>query len=258
MSFLIVGGRRLEARWWRTPGPAPTPAPIVLLHEGLGSVSTWREFPSALAAATGRDVFAYSRLGHGRSAARGGGLAVDFMHVEADGVVPRVLDAAGIDRAVLLGHSDGGSIALLAAARWPDRIAALALEAPHVFVEDLSVASIAAIGQRFLADGDLKRRLAAHHEHVDEVFWGWHDVWLSPAFRTWNIEDEVARVRCRVLALQGLDDEYGTSAQIHAIERVATAPLTAALIQKCGHSPHRDQPNLVLDRLAAFMAQLHA
>ena len=138
--------------------------------------------------------------------------------------LPRVLDAAGLDRAVLLGHSDGGSIALLAAARHPDRVAALALEAPHVFVEDLSVASIAAIGERYRRDPDLRRRLAAHHAHVDEVFRGWNDVWLSAAFRAWNIEDEVAAVQCPVLVLQGADDEYGTTAQIDAIAPAVERP----------------------------------
>ncbi len=254
MDHVTVLGARLETRWWRAPGAPTARSPVVLLHEGLGSVSTWRDFPAALAAATGRDVFAYSRQGHGRSDPRGGGLAVDFMHREADQVVPRVLDAAGIDRAVLLGHSDGGSIALLAAARWPDRVAALALEAPHVFVEDVSVASIAAIRERFQADGGLRQRLAAHHAHVDEMFWGWNDIWLSPAFRAWNIEAELARVTCPLLALQGVDDEYGTTAQIAAIEGQVAGPVTAVLIQKCGHSPHRDQPSVVLDRLGAFMA----
>ncbi len=133
-------------------------------------------------------------------------------------------------------------------------MAALALEAPHVFVEDLSVASIAAIGERYRRDPDLRRRLAAHHAHVDEVFRGWNDVWLSAAFRSWNIEDEVAAVQCPVLVLQGADDEYGTTAQIDAIARRSSAPLTAIVIQKCGHSPHRDQPFVVLDHLSLFMA----
>ncbi len=170
MDQVVVDGVRLEARWWRAPATAAVP-PIVLLHEGLGSVSTWRDFPGVLAAATGRDVFAYSRLGHGRSDPRPGRLAVDFMHREAGEVLPRLLDGAAIERAILFGHSDGGSIALLAAAAWPDRVDGLVLEAPHVFVEPLSVASIAAIRERFLADGDLRRRLAAHHAHVDQVFW---------------------------------------------------------------------------------------
>jgi pimeloyl-ACP methyl ester carboxylesterase len=174
------------------------------------------------------------------------------MHREADAVVPRVLDAAGIDRAVLFGHSDGASIALLTAARWPARVVALVLEAPHLFVEPLSLASIAAIRERY-AHGDLRRRLAAHHDHVDEVFYGWNDVWLSPSFRPWSIEEAVGRVACPVLAVQGDDDEYGTAAQLHALERHVPAAVTTVLIQKCGHSPHRDQPAVVLDHVAAFL-----
>jgi pimeloyl-ACP methyl ester carboxylesterase len=257
MDHVDVQGARLEARWWRPAGPVTDLTPIVLLHEGLGSVSTWRDFPATLATRTGRPVFAYSRRGHGRSDSRGAGLTVDFMHREAEDVVPRVLDAAGIARAVLLGHSDGGSIALLAAARWPTRVEALALEAPHVFVEDLSVASIAAIRERYLAGGVLRSRLATHHAQVDEVFFGWSGVWLSPAFRRWNIEAEVHSVGCPVLVLQGLDDEYGTPAQVDAITALAPGLVTPILIQKCGHSPHREQPNLVLDHLTAFIAHPH-
>lgn len=256
MDHVDVDGVRLEARWWRAAGPVAEATPIVLLHEGLGSVSTWRDFPAALADRTGRAVFAYSRRGHGRSAPRGAGLSVDFMHREAGDVVPRVLDAADIERAILFGHSDGGFIALLAAARWPARVVALALEAPHVFVEDVSVASIAAIRERYLDDGVLRSRLAVHHAHVDEVFFGWSEVWLSPDFRRWNIEPEVQAVTRPMLVLQGLDDEYGTPGQVDAIGRLASSPTTAILIQKCGHSPHRDQPIVVLDHLTRFIAGL--
>jgi pimeloyl-ACP methyl ester carboxylesterase len=255
MPFLTVDGARLESRWWQPAEPATAEPPVVLLHEGLGSVSTWRDFPAEVAARTGRAVFAYSRRGHGQSDSRREALAVDFMHREADEVVPRVLDAAGLDRAVLFGHSDGGSIALLAAASHPARVAALALEAPHVFVEDLSIASITAIGDRYRRDPDLRRRLAAHHAHVDEVFRGWNDIWLSADFRAWNIEAEVAAVQCPVLVVQGADDEYGTTAQIDAIAQRLNTPLTAIVIQKCGHSPHRDQPSVVLDHLSLFMAR---
>jgi pimeloyl-ACP methyl ester carboxylesterase len=257
MDHILVDGVRLEARWWHPASPAAGTAPVVLLHEGLGSVSTWREFPAELAARTGRTVFAYSRRGHGHSDRRGGGLPLDFMHREAHDSAPRVLDAAGIERAVLFGHSDGGSMALLTAARWPQRVTALVLEAPHVFVEDLSVASIARIRDRYRADGDLRRRLARHHRHVDEAFYGWNDVWLDPAFRSWNIEAALADVTCPVLVLQGADDEYGTTAQVDAIARGCRGPVATLLIQKCGHSPHRDQPSLVLDQLSLFMASGH-
>lgn len=253
---LRIGGVVLEAQSWAPDGPA-SGDPIVLLHEGLGSVSAWRDFPAVLAARVQRAVFAYSRRGHGRSDPHGGALAADFMHREAEAVVPRVLDAAGIERALLLGHSDGGSIALLAAARWPDRVRALALEAPHVFVEPLSIASIAAIRERYAAqDGRLRARLAAHHADVDGMFYGWNDVWLSPTFRPWTIESELPTVRCPVLVVQGVDDEYGTAAQVRAIERLVAGPVQVELIQKCGHSPHRDQPTVVLDRLTTFMRRM--
>ncbi|MGE0816052.1 MAG: alpha/beta fold hydrolase [Vicinamibacterales bacterium] len=253
-DHVVVDGVTLEARWWPAPAPGPA-APIVLLHEGLGSVSLWRDFPAGLAAATSRPVFAYSRRGYGRSAARGRGLALDFMETEA-AVVPRVLDAAGIGRAVLFGHSDGGSIALVAAAAVPDRIEALVVEAPHVFVEDVSVASIARMRDLWTAS-DLRARLARHHQHVDEAFLGWNGVWLDPAFRAWTIEPALQRVVCPTLILQGVDDEYGTVAQVEAITAQAAGTVETALLPRCGHSPHRDRPADVLARTAAFLARSH-
>jgi pimeloyl-ACP methyl ester carboxylesterase len=248
----VTVGARLEARWWRWPGAA---LPIVLLHEGLGSVGLWREFPAALATRTGRSVFAYSRRGYGDSEARGGPLPLDFMEREAADVVPRVLDAAGIDRAVLLGHSDGASIALLAAAAWPARIAALVIEAPHVFVEDLTLASIADARERYRST-DLRARLARHHRHVDEAFHGWNDVWLDPEFKSWNIEPVLPHVGQPLLVLQGLQDEYGTAFQLRAIERQVDGPVVTMLIQKCGHSPHRDQRAAVLHHAAGFLTPI--
>jgi pimeloyl-ACP methyl ester carboxylesterase len=252
MAAIVVNGASLEARWWPTPGTA---LPIVLLHEGLGSVGLWREFPAALATRTSRSVFAYSRRGYGGSDPRGAPLALDFMEREALEVVPRVLDAAGIDRAVLFGHSDGGSIALLAAAAWPTRVAALVLLAAHVFVEDVTVASIARIRDQYRST-DLRDRLARHHRHVDEAFGGWNDVWLDPEFKSWNIEAALPRVACPVLILQGLEDEYGTPNQVRAIERGVIGPVTAHLIQNCGHSPHRDQQSAVLHHVAGFLAPI--
>ncbi|MEZ5293589.1 MAG: alpha/beta hydrolase [Vicinamibacterales bacterium] len=253
-DHVVVDGVVLEARWWPAAAPAPG-VPIVLLHEGLGSVSLWRGFPALLAEVTSRPVFAYSRRGYGRSAARGRGLALDFMETEA-AVVPRVLDAAGIARAVLFGHSDGGSIALLAAATVPSRVEALVLEAPHVFVEDLSVASIARMRDQWAAS-DLRARLARHHQHVDEAFLGWNGVWLDPAFRAWTIEPVLSRVACPTLVLQGIDDEYGTVAQVEAIAAQTAGTVETALLPHCGHSPHRDRPAEVLSRTAAFLARTH-
>jgi pimeloyl-ACP methyl ester carboxylesterase len=264
MEHVRVDGVRLEARWWRPHRGArhiPEPggwqeAPVVLLHEGLGSVSRWREFPGRLAERTGRAVLAYSRRGHGRSDARGAPPTVRFMHDEA-ALLPRVLDAAGIWRAVLFGHSDGGSIALLAAAGGPDRVQALVLEAPHVFVEGVSVASIARIREQY-ATTNLRARLARHHVHVDDVFSGWNDVWLSPAFRAWNIETELSAVTCPALVLQGADDEYGTPAQVTAVQQGLAGPVTSAIIQNCGHSPHRDQASVVLDSTVRLLSEIPA
>lgn len=263
-EHVLVDGVRLEARWWLPPGAgARTPAqsgwpraPIVLLHEGLGSVSTWREFPARLARRTGRAVFAYGRRGHGRSDARGAPLTVRFMHDEA-AVLPRVLDAAGIARAVLFGHSDGGSIALLAAAQEPARVQALVLEAPHVFVEGVSVASITRIREQY-STTNLRARLARHHVHVDEAFFGWSDVWLSPAFREWNIEAQLASVVCPTLVLQGTGDEYGTLAQVTALHQRLGGPVTICMIQNCGHSPHRDQVSAVLEHTVGLLAGIPA
>lgn len=251
---IVVDGVRLEARWWRTPGACE--APLVLLHEGLGSVSLWRDFPAALATRTGRDVFAYSRRGYGRSAPGNGPLPLDFMETEGAVTVPRVLDAAGIERAVLVGHSDGGSIALLTAAAWPARVEALVLLAAHIFVEDVTVASIAAMRDRYRSTADLRARLSRHHAHVDEMFKGWSDVWLDPRFKSWNIEPWLAKAGCPTLVLQGADDAYGTAAQVHSLTDRLSGPTTASLIQNCGHILHRDQPAVVLHHVAHFLATI--
>jgi pimeloyl-ACP methyl ester carboxylesterase len=253
MSFIVVNQQRLEARWWREAEPSG--APLVLLHEGLGSVSLWREFPAALAERTGRDVFAYSRIGYGTSDARRAGLTLDFMERHAHLDLPCVLDAAGIASAVLVGHSDGGSIALVAATAMPDRVEAVATLAAHVLVEPLTLASIAALRERY-GSSDLSARLARHHTHADQAFTEWADVWLDPRFKSWNIEGALAKVSCPVLALQGLQDQYGTVAQVRAIEHGTRGPVTTALIQDCGHSPHRDQPAAVLHHLERFLAAI--
>jgi pimeloyl-ACP methyl ester carboxylesterase len=251
---LTIDGAHLESRWWRTPG-ADVP-PLVLLHEGLGCVSSWRDFPGVLAARTGRDVFAYSRRGYGQSAARAEPLPLDFMEIEGTRVVPRVLDAIGVDRAALVGHSDGGSIALLAAATWPARVEALVLLAAHVFVEDVTVASIATMRERYRSTTELRARLSRHHAHVDEMFGGWSDVWLDPRFKTWNIEEWLARVKAPALVLQGTNDAYGTPLQVDAIARGLAGPVTTALIQNCGHALQRDQPVAILHHIARFLAAI--
>ncbi len=267
MDFLEIAGVRLETAWH---GPPPDQAPtLVFLHEGLGSVSLWRDFPARLARATGLGALVYSRRGYGRSDPGPLPRPIRFMHDEAL-VLERVLDAAHIRAAILVGHSDGASIALIHAATHPGpRVRALALEAPHVFVENLSVASIAAIGREYERT-DLRRRLERHHgPNTDGAFRGWHDVWLDPAFRSWSILELVPRIAVPALVLQGADDEYGTMRQVAALLGAAggpsfdvsggtAGPVTARLLPGCGHSPHRDRPDEVLEGMRAFIERVLA
>ncbi len=196
---------------------------------------------------------AYSRFGHGASDPPAVPHTVRFMHEEA-ALVPALLDRVGIERAVLLGHSDGGSIAIIASAAAPERVHALILEAPHVFVEDVSVASIERANDAY-ESSDLRARLARHHDDVDAAFRGWADVWLDPAFRSWNLESYLPRVACPVLVIQGDRDEYGTLRQVEAIARQVAGPVEALTLSRCGHSPHRDQPAQVLEAIADFVAR---
>jgi pimeloyl-ACP methyl ester carboxylesterase len=249
-----VDGVRLEAAWL---GPAPADAPtLVFLHEGLGSVSTWRGFPARLAAAAGCGALVYSRAGYGASDAVPLPRGVDFMHREAD-VLAGVLRAARVRRAALVGHSDGASIALLHAAGHPGGVVrGLVLEAPHVFVEDVSVASIAAIGEAYRTTG-LRARLARHHgANVDVAFRGWNDVWLSPAFRAWDITAALPQVRVPALVVQGTADEYGTWAQVEAIERGLGAAVETVAVPGCGHAPHHERPDAVLDAAVPFLRRV--
>ncbi|KXJ63230.1 alpha/beta hydrolase [Achromobacter xylosoxidans] len=249
---------RLECRWI---APERTDAPlIVFLHEGLGSVSMWKDWPVQVCEAAGCRGLVYSRYGYGRSTARPKDDAwpVDFMHREAHDVLPALLEVLGVnarrDKPVLFGHSDGGSIALLYAARYPDAVAGVIAAAPHILVEDVSVTSIAAARRAYL-ESDLRARLGRHHQDVDSAFWGWNDIWLNPEFRAWNIEDDLSRIACPVLAIQGTGDEYGTLEQVRGIRR--RAPQTELLeIPDCGHSPHRDQPATVIQAVARFVGAL--
>ena len=250
---IAPAGRSLdiETAW---VGAAHSAAPpLVFLHEGLGSVAMWKDFPQRLCQRLGLRGLVYSRFGYGRSTPRPAGerFAVDFMHREAREALPALLDALGIERAWLFGHSDGGSIALLAAAHLPERIEAAVAVAPHCLVEPISIESIARARRAYLEEG-LRERLAKYHDDVDSAFWGWNDVWLDPAFRDWNIEAELDAIRCPLLAVQGEDDEYGTLEQIHAIAR--RLPKTRLLaLANCGHSPHRDQPETLIDAAGDFL-----
>jgi pimeloyl-ACP methyl ester carboxylesterase len=256
MEMCEVNGVKLEVE--RLPGGSGARrSPIVFLHEGLGSVSMWRDWPASVCAAAGRDGFVYSRRGYGSSDpvpdVRGTGrLAPDYMHREALEVLPGLLGALGLDAPVLLGHSDGGSIALIYAASFP--VSACVVMAPHVIVEDLSVRSIAEARDAY-ESGDLRERLARSHADVDGAFWQWNDIWLSPAFRAFDIRAECRRIEAPVLAIQGVDDPYGTLRQIEGIQPTL-GPFVKQILRQCGHSPHRDQPDRTRQFVVEFLANL--
>jgi pimeloyl-ACP methyl ester carboxylesterase len=227
---------------------------IVMLHEGLGSVSHWKDFPRVLAEATGAGVFLYSRYGHGSSDALQEPRSLSYMHHEAQIVLPEILHRAGIKRPVLLGHSDGASIAILYAGTFPESPVGLVLEAPHVFVEDITVSSIAQ-ARVLYNETDLRQRLGRYHANVDPLFWGWNNIWLDSRFRDWNIESYLDSIRCPVLVLQGAQDEYGTAKQIEAIQR--RIPSAAAImLDDCKHAPHRDRSEATLSAISRFLTTL--
>ncbi len=246
---------RIEHAWVGVDRPgAPV---IVFLHEGLGSVAMWRDFPARLCAAAGARGLVWSRPGYGRSTPRAAGerWAPDFMHRQAFEVMPAFFDAIGLDvarvRPWLFGHSDGGSIALLYASRFGASLAGAVVLAPHILVEDVSIASIAQARDAY-ATTDLRARLARYHDDPDSAFHGWNRIWLDPAFRAWTIEEELRTIVCPLLAVQGLDDEYGTLEQIRGIAR--RVPGTRRLeLPGCGHSPHRDRPDELIDAVTGFM-----
>ena len=241
----------LEVQW---VGAADTALPVVVfLHEGLGSVAMWKDFPRQFCERLGLRGLVYSRYGYGNSTPRPADerWLPDFMHRQALEVLPALLDRLGVERPWLFGHSDGGSIALLHAARFAEHLRGVIVLAPHIFVEDISVASIRLARDAYLSGG-LRERLARYHADVDSAFFGWNDIWLDPAFRDWNIEAGLAGIACPVLAIQGEDDEYGTLDQIHGIGRRAPQARTLVLPQ-CGHSPHRDQPETLIREAADFI-----
>lgn len=230
-------------------------APLVFLHEGLGARELWRGFPRAVAQASGRRALVFSRHGYGRSAVLDEPRDVDYMHHEAIVVLPELLDRLGYDAPVLVGHSDGASIALIHAGTGAGDPAGLVLLAPHVIVEDISVAGIEAAREMFLAS-DMAQRMGRYHEDPAATFWGWNDIWLSPAFRGWDIREHLAGVSCPALLIQGVDDEYGTLRQLDLVEAGVAGSVTRVELDACRHSPHLDQPDATLHAVTTSLAGL--
>jgi pimeloyl-ACP methyl ester carboxylesterase len=257
MPFLHAGGHRLEYRWATAPAPTPDTKTLVLLHEGLGSMAMWKDFPERLAEAAGYRTLVYSRYGYGKSDVLSAPRKPDYLHREALEVLPAVLAHFDVDNPLLVGHSDGASIALTYAGAGLRPVQALVLLAPHVFVEQLSVESIAQVKTVFETT-EMPAKLAKYHDDVERTFWGWNDIWLHPDFRRWNIEEYLPGIRCPVLVIQGEDDQFGTLAQVDAIERQVSGPFSKVVLADCRHSPHIDQKVRTLEAIAHFVAQLDA
>jgi pimeloyl-ACP methyl ester carboxylesterase len=253
MSFAAIDGRRIE--YAAILGDADAAATLVFLHEGLGSVALWRDFPRKVAARLRAPALVYSRFGYGASDGLEGKRTPRFMHDEALVVLPALLDRLGIERPILIGHSDGASIALIHAAAAARPIRGLVCLAPHVFVEPVCVESIAKIRQTYF-ETDLKQRLAKYHERVDDAFLGWADIWLDRQFLAWSIEDLTASIDQPLLLIQGQHDEYGTLAQLDRIEASVKGPTRRLVLPSCGHSPHRDQEAAVVDAIVGFVKGL--
>ena len=253
-GLLHIGDSDLE---YRMIGPAPEDAPtIVMLHEGLGSAALWGDFPDRLQAATGMGVFVYSRAGYGASTPVTLPRPLDYMSREALDVLPVLLDRIGFVRGVLLGHSDGASIAAIYAGGTPDhRVRGVVMIAPHFVVEDVSVASIAGIRRTF-ETSDLRTKLARWHSDVDNAFYGWNDAWLDPDFRRWDISEYLAYIRVPVAILQGEDDQYGTLRQIEIAGVECYCPLEVTMIPGAGHQPHREVPELALATISQFVMRI--
>lgn len=254
MPFATVTGRSIE---FRSISGGSARHALVFLHEGLGSVELWRDFPDKVAARLDAPALVYSRFGYGRSDGLVAPRTIRFMHEEALDVLPALLDELGVALPLLVGHSDGASIALIHAAAARRPVAGLVLMAPHVFVEPVTVASIAAIRETYRTS-DLQARLAKYHRRVDDAFLGWADTWLRPEFRDWSIEELLPRVTAPALLIQGRDDQYGTLDQLDRIEAGMGASVSRLVLEACGHSPWRDQETAVIDAIAAFVGRLPA
>jgi pimeloyl-ACP methyl ester carboxylesterase len=249
-GLLTIGPSDLE---YRMVGPAPEDAPtIVMLHEGLGSAALWGDFPDKLQAATGAGVFVYSRSGYGASTPVRLPRPLDYMHIEALDVLPKLLDQIGFRRGLLLGHSDGASIAAIYAGAHQDhRVQGVAMIAPHFIVEDVSVTSIAEIKTAYETTS-LRAKLARWHKDVDNAFYGWNGAWLDPRFRDWDISEYLAYIRVPVAILQGVDDEYGTMRQVEIAQEECYCPVDVTVVPGAGHQPHREAPGATLDAISDF------
>jgi len=253
-AFVTIEGCSLE--YERYPAPSRNAPTIIFLHEGLGSITRWRDFPAAVCARTGFGGLVYNRCGYGASDPLQAPFTPAFMHREALEVLPCLLTTFRIERPVLFGHSDGASIALLHAASGLSIVPALVLEAPHVFVEDITVSAIAQVKASYHV-GDFRARLERHHgANVDPLFDAWAGVWLSDAFRSWNIEDALPHITCPVLAIQGTDDEYGTLRQLAAIQAGLGGSMKPLVLDACRHSPHIDRRQVVEDATVEFLSQV--
>lgn len=245
----------LDCAEWAASGAGAHLAPLVLLHEGLGSLDLWRGLPGRLAGMTGRRTLAYSRHGYGRSAVVRDPRGVDYMHREGQVVLPRLLAHLGYADPVLVGHSDGASIAVIAAGTGSLAPRGMALLAPHVIVEDVSIAGIAAAREAY-DTGDLATRLARHHDDADATFRGWNDIWLSPAFRDWDLTGLLGGVTCPLLLIQGLEDQYGTLSQLDLIADGVSGTVRRVELAGCRHSPHLDAPDATTAAIAAFLTAI--
>jgi pimeloyl-ACP methyl ester carboxylesterase len=255
MDHLKIGDTQLEAAW---QGPSPKEAPtLVFLHEGLGCVSMWRDFPAKLSAATGCGAFVYSRLGYGRSDPCPLPRGIRFMHDEGLRVLPEVIRISGIQDFVIVGHSDGGSIAIVYAGGTPvNSLRGIITEAAHVFCEDVTIKSIQKAKDAYFK-GDLRRRLQKYHgNNVDCAFWGWNDTWLHPDFVHWNIEEYISRIHVPFLVIQGENDEYGTGDQVESIRRQAALETEVLMLSDCGHTPHLHQESRTLKAMTKFILKL--
>ena len=252
MPFLNLSGGRIEYEWY---GPNENAQTLVFLHDGIGCLSLWRDFPARVAEATGCGAFVFSRFGYGNSSPIVLPRPVRFMHEEALQVLPELFAAATINNPILIGHSDGASIAIIYAAT--TKVPALILEAPHVFVEDLTVQSIALAGEDY-RHTDLKQKLQRYHgENVDVAFWGWNQVWLNPEFRSWNIENYLPNVKCPVLVIQGEEDQFGTQKQVESISKQCSAPVETVMLSNCKHTPHREQPAQTFEAMVTFIQKVN-